>query len=100
MRKLLSPEPPQVPTGLKVDSVTKTTANISWSPVEYDGGIKEYQILRNGKEIGESSVATYKDTGLTADTEYSYQVIAVGNNSLVSEKSEELKVKTEASASS
>ncbi|MDZ5609748.1 fibronectin type III domain-containing protein [Bacillus pseudomycoides] len=89
-----NPNPPQVPTGLKIDSTTVTTASISWSPVVYDGGIKEYQIFRNGKQVGTSSTETYKDTGLTGDTTYSYQVKAVGNNGLISSLSTELSVKT------
>lgn len=100
MRKLLNPKPPQVPTGLKVDSTTVTTANISWSPVVYDGGIKEYQVFRNSKQVGASSTASYKDTGLTGDTTYSYQVIAVGNNRLNSTLSNVLSVKTSVSAGS
>ncbi|MGH0697358.1 fibronectin type III domain-containing protein [Bacillus cereus] len=95
----LHPNPPQTPTGLKVDSTTVTTANISWSPVVYDGGIKEYQVLRNGKQIGTSVTATYKDTGLTGDTTYSYQIKAVGNTGLLSSLSTELSVKTNASGS-
>lgn len=94
-----SPKEPQTPTGLKVDSTTVTTANISWSPVVYDGGIKEYRILRNGKQVGTSVTETYKDTGLTGDTMYSYQIKAVGNNGLLSSLSAELSVKTNASGS-
>ena len=93
-----SPKDPQAPTGLKVDSTTVTTANISWSPVVYDGGIKEYQVFRNGKQVGTSPTVTYKDTGLTGDTTYSYQVKSVGNNGLISPLSVELSVKTAASS--
>lgn len=60
----------------------------------YDGGIKEYQVFRNGEQNGTSTTATYKDTGLTGDTAYSYQVKAVGNNGLISPLSAELTVKT------
>ncbi|MCU5330630.1 fibronectin type III domain-containing protein [Bacillus wiedmannii] len=100
MRKLLNPNPPQVPTGLKADSTTVTTVNISWSPVGYGGGIKEYQVFRNGKQVGVSSTPSYKDTGLTGDTTYSYQVIAVGNNGLSSTLSTGLSVKTSVSTGS
>ncbi|MCU5179283.1 fibronectin type III domain-containing protein [Bacillus toyonensis] len=65
----------------------------------YDGGIKEYQIFRNGKEVGTSVTATYKETGLTGDTTYSYQVKSIGNNGLISSLSAELSVKTNASGS-
>ncbi len=60
----------------------------------YDGGIKEYQIFRNGKQVGTSATAIYKDTGLTGDTAYSYQVQVVGNNGLISSLSTALSVKT------
>lgn len=82
-----------------MDSTTVTTVNMSWSPVVYDGGMKEYQVFRNGKQVGTSSTASYKDTGLTGDTTYSYQVIAVGNNGLSSTLSAGLSVKTAASGS-
>lgn len=95
---LLNPNSPQVPTGLKVDSTTVTTANISWSPVVYNGGIKEYHVSRNGKQVGTSPTTTYKDTGLTGDTTYSYQVKAVGKNGLISPLSAELSVKTAVSS--
>ncbi|MFD0768866.1 fibronectin type III domain-containing protein [Bacillus sp. CGMCC 1.60114] len=94
---MLHPNPPQAPTGLKADSTTVTTTNISWSPVVYDGGIKEYQIFRNGNKVGTSTTATYKDTGLTGSTTYKYQVKAVGNNSLESSLSAELSATTSAS---
>ncbi|KXI53830.1 hypothetical protein ACS95_06895 [Bacillus cereus] len=72
---------------------------MSWAPVVYDGGIKEYQIIRNGKQVGTSVTTTYKDTGLTGDTTYSYQIKAVANNGLISSLSAELSVKTNASGS-
>ncbi|WP_309243142.1 fibronectin type III domain-containing protein [Bacillus cereus group sp. BfR-BA-01316] len=84
---------------MKVDSTTVTTANISWSPAVYDGGIKEYQVFRNSKQVGTSPTASYKDTGLTGDTTYSYQVISVGNNGLSSTLSNGLTVKTATSGS-
>lgn len=96
---LLHPNPPQTTAGLKTDASTVTTASISWAPVVYDGGIKEYQVFRNGNKIGTSTVANYKDTGLTGNTTYKYQVKAVGNNGMEASLSAELSVTTTASGS-
>ncbi|WP_080869194.1 fibronectin type III domain-containing protein [Aneurinibacillus migulanus] len=98
MLKLPLPNPPPAPTGLKVDSTTVTTATISWDPVVYDGGIREYQVYRNGSSVGTSNTASFKDTGLTGDTTYTYKVKAVANNGLESEFSVDLPAKTTPSA--
>nr|WP_313897361.1 fibronectin type III domain-containing protein [Bacillus cereus group sp. BfR-BA-01380] len=63
----------------------------------YDGGIKEYQVFRNGNKVGTSTTATYKDTALTGSTTYKYQVKVVGSNGMESSLSAELSVTTSAS---
>ncbi len=63
------------------------------------GALKNIKYSRNGKQVGTSVATTYKDTGLTGDTTYSYQVKAVGNNGLISTLSVELSAKTSASGS-
>ncbi|EUJ29612.1 fibronectin type III domain-containing protein [Listeria cornellensis] len=47
---------------------------MSWDAIE---GATNYKVYRDGNEIGESDTNTFKDTGLTAATDYSYQVKAV-----------------------
>ncbi|WP_010054066.1 fibronectin type III domain-containing protein [Carnobacterium maltaromaticum] len=55
-----------------------------------------YDIERNGTIVKEGNVGlTYKDTGLTADTEYTYRVRAV-NGEAKSQWTPEFKQKTKA----
>ncbi len=43
-----------------------------------------YEIYRNGAEVASVNATTYSDTGLVAETEYSYQVRAVDSSGNVS----------------
>lgn len=64
----------KAPTGLKVSSVAKTSAKLSWTPT----GSGEYLIRRSGSSSTWESVdAAFTATGLKANTKYSYQVAAV-----------------------
>ncbi|WP_246202676.1 phage major tail protein, TP901-1 family [Virgibacillus doumboii] len=87
---------PAAPTNLTSSNVMATTADLSWDAVTYDGGISEYRIYRDGTQVGTSATTTFSDSGLTASTEYSYQVSAVGNNGVESELSTALTVTTTA----
>lgn len=58
-------------------------------------GIKEYEVFRDGASIGKRVGTSYSDSGLTAETEYTYTVKAIGNNGLESDLSAELVVTTE-----
>lgn len=93
MRKLvqLHPNEPQNLAG----TTTITQANLTWDAVD---GADSYKIYRNGTEIGTSDTNSYKDTGLTGDTTYQYQVSAV-NSAGESEKSEEISLTTQPSTS-
>lgn len=58
---------------------------LSWSPASDNVGVTGYQVFRGGVMVGTSNSASYTDSGLTASTAYSYQVLAVdaaGNQSV------------------
>ncbi|WP_157404897.1 fibronectin type III domain-containing protein [Bacillus mycoides] len=59
-----------------------TTVNMSWSPVVYDGDMKN---IKSSVMVSSRNffTASYKIQAYS-DTTYSYQVIAVGNNGLSS----------------
>lgn len=62
------------PSGLKVSSVGKTSAKLTWSPTYPN----EYMIRRSGSSSTWESVDThFTATGLKPKTRYSYQVAAV-----------------------
>ncbi|PKR85033.1 fibronectin type III domain-containing protein [Heyndrickxia camelliae] len=85
------PDSPQNLAG----TTTITQANLTWDAVD---GADSYKIYRNGIEVGTSSTNSYKDTGLTGDTTYQYQVSAV-NVSGESAKSSEISLTTQPSTS-
>lgn len=74
-----TPDPgPTAPTNLQATAISDTQINLSWGassdPVT---GIKQYQIFRNGSQIGTATSTSFGDSGLSAHTQYTYDVIAV-----------------------
>ena len=65
------------PTNLVATNVTATTATLSWDKVE---NASSYTLKIGEKEI-ENVVAPYTTEGLTASTEYTWSVKAVGDGS-------------------
>jgi hypothetical protein len=73
-------EPPPAPTGLVATATSSTTSTLSWSASVNATG---YIVFRNGTQIGTPTDRNFADTGLTAETTYSYTVRArnsVGNS--------------------
>ncbi|GHH27231.1 glycoside hydrolase family 18 chitinase [Streptomyces rubradiris] len=68
-----APSAPGTPTA---SSVTDTSVKLSWSAATDDKGIKNYDVLRDGKKVATVTTTSYTDTGLTAGTDYSYSVQA------------------------
>lgn len=74
-----APDPgPTTPTNLQATAVSDTQVNLTWSasndPVT---GIKQYSIYRNNAQIGTATSTSFGDSGLSAHTQYSYEVVAV-----------------------
>ncbi|MFB7594726.1 carbohydrate binding domain-containing protein [Streptomyces sp. NPDC056160] len=81
---------PTVPTSVKA-SATGTSVVLTWEPSTDDTAVTGYQVTRTGGSMGTAVVSTgstvYSDTGLEADTTYTYTVQAVdaaGNTSAAS----------------
>ena len=75
--------PPSVPTGLAATASSCSQINLSWSASTDSGGsgLKGYNVYRNGallKQVLAPATST-SDTGLSAQTNYSYRVSAVDN---------------------
>ncbi|RRQ78310.1 chitinase [Streptomyces griseofuscus] len=68
-----APSAPGTPTA---SGVTDTSVKLSWSAATDDKGIKNYDVLRDGKVIATVTTTSYTDTGLTAGSDYSYSVQA------------------------
>jgi chitodextrinase/regulation of enolase protein 1 (concanavalin A-like superfamily) len=75
-------QPPTVPTGLTTSAVTMTTLTLSWNastdlPNPGGTGVGGYFVYRNGSKIATvASGTSYADSGLNAQTSYSYQLAA------------------------
>lgn len=73
------PDPgPTAPGNVSATAASDTQVNLSWNassdPVT---GIKQYNILRNGTQVGTSTSTSFGDSNLSAHTQYTYAVVAV-----------------------
>ncbi|MGW3354306.1 glycosyl hydrolase family 18 protein [Streptomyces bungoensis] len=68
-----APSAPGTPTA---SNVTDTSVKLDWSAATDDNGVKNYDVLRDGKVVGTVTATSYTDSGLSAGTDYSYTVQA------------------------
>jgi chitodextrinase len=88
-------EAPTIPTGLTLNSVSANAVSFSWTPsTDTQGTVVLYHILRDGSEIDTSTVASYTDSTVAADTAYIYNVTAKDNSGNESAISADLTVDT------
>lgn len=59
----------------------------------HEAGISKYEVYRDGVLIGSPTLNTFDDTGLTANTTYEYEIIAIDTN-FVSSRTTTLSVTT------
>jgi chitodextrinase len=73
------PDPgPTAPTHLAATAVSNTQINLSWTAsTDAVTGIKQYDVFRNGTQVGSSTTTSFGDSGLQLHTAYSYKVEAV-----------------------
>lgn len=70
--------PPEVPL-LRVDSVSETSAVLSWDCSD-NVGVISYEVYRNNELVKTTSENSYEDSSLENGTEYVYYVIAYDNS--------------------
>ncbi len=73
------PNPPVIPatpSGLSGSATGPTTANLNWNAVS---NATSYNVYRNGTRVGSPTSPSFSDSGLTAQTTYSYTVSAVNS---------------------
>jgi hypothetical protein len=85
-------EPPaiQTPNGLTATDITSNSVTLTW---ESAAGADIYRLYRDGSQIADVTLLSYKDSDLKSSTEYKYQVSSV-KGSVESDKSLEIKVST------
>ncbi len=75
---------PSVPASLTAIAVSSSQINIFWNASTDNVGVTGYRVYRGGTQIGTTANTSYQNTGLTANTTYSYTVAAydaAGNTS-------------------
>ncbi|MFF4866231.1 glycosyl hydrolase family 18 protein [Streptomyces sp. NPDC001231] len=68
--------PPSAPGTPTASNITDTSVKLSWGAATDDKGVKNYDVLRDGRTVATVTTTSYTDTGLTAGTDYSYSVQA------------------------
>lgn len=89
-----NPQLPTIPGNVTSPSKTQTSISLSWSPSTAASGIQHYEVHRDGSLIGTTNQTSYTDTGLTANTTYTYTIRAVAVNGDKSHFTAPLSVKT------
>jgi chitodextrinase len=85
----VTPILPTVPAGLHSTATTTTSVALAWTASTDTGGpgLTGYHIYRNGTLVASTSGTTYTNTGLSANTTYTYAIAAydsAGNASAIS----------------
>ncbi len=94
-----APTPDTIPSKPQILSANPSynTVWLTWSPSSFTGGVKGYNVYRNGSKLNTSGLVlttSYTDHTANALTSYSYEVEAVGYNDSKSEKSAAVPVLT------
>ncbi|MEH7026869.1 M60 family metallopeptidase [Bacillus wiedmannii] len=91
VNQIVNPKPdteaPTQPQELYASNLTSNSVELKWNPSTDNVGVKEYQVLRDGKLIQTVQGKTFTDQNLTVNKEYKYAVKAVdaaGNTSIQS----------------
>lgn len=92
--KEIDAEAPTAPANLSSSNQTTTTVELKWDTSIDNVGVKEYEIFRNGTKVGTTSITSYEDTGLKANTKYSYTIKAMDAAGNRSENSNQVNVTT------
>ncbi|HTG45428.1 MAG TPA: LamG-like jellyroll fold domain-containing protein, partial [Verrucomicrobiae bacterium] len=69
--------PPTVPQNVSAIALASSKVALNWTASTDNVEVDYYRILRDGLEVGTTGSNSFLDTGLTAQTEYSYAVRAV-----------------------
>jgi len=70
--------PPGAPTNLSATAASCSQINLSWTAST--GTVTGYYVYRGSTQIATTSSTSYSDTGLAANTQYSYYVVAYNSN--------------------
>lgn len=85
---------PSTPTILSADAVVSSQVDLVWSTSTDNHAVFGYVLFRDGAPIATTTQLSYSDTGLTASTTYTYEVVAFDGVPLYSSTSAAVVVTT------
>ncbi|CAH1208990.1 hypothetical protein PAECIP111893_02952 [Paenibacillus plantiphilus] len=88
-------QPPTAPTNVAASGKTANSITLGWTASTDVVGVTGYEVWRDGVKVGTTATTSYTDTGLTADTTYSYTIKAYNAAGKVSAASSSISVKTD-----
>ncbi|MFC5147992.1 glycosyl hydrolase family 18 protein [Streptomyces aureoversilis] len=68
--------PPSAPGQPSSTGVTADSIALTWAAATDDKSVKNYDVYRGDSVVGTVSGTAFTDTGLSADTDYTYKVVA------------------------
>jgi len=77
-------EAPSIPAGVDASATSSSAIRLTWTASTDNVTVSDYEIFRDGTGIATSTATTFNDSGLSANTAYTYNVVAVdaaGNRS-------------------
>ncbi len=90
-------EPPSPVTTLAASSTTATGTGLTWSASTDNIGVAGYQVFRDGTQVGTTAGTAYTANGLSANTSYTFRVLAADAAGNVSAPSNMVNVTTQGS---
>ncbi|MFC7440574.1 glycosyl hydrolase family 18 protein [Laceyella putida] len=90
---------PTAPSNLTSPSQTSSSITLSWNAATDNVAVTGYDVYRGTTKVGSATTTSYTDSGLNADTSYSYSVKAKDAAGNVSAASNTLTAKTKTATS-
>ncbi|MEV6237625.1 lytic polysaccharide monooxygenase [Lentzea sp. NPDC051838] len=91
-------QPPTAPGTPVASSITGSSVRLDWTASSDNFGVSEYRVLRGDQVVATSTTNSATVRGLTANTDYSFRVVAVDTAGNVSTSSAAVAVRTGAGA--
>ncbi len=88
-------QPPTVPSNLKLNTITSTSANIEWLASTDNQGVKGYEVFINGEYFTTTTTNSINLNSLVSYTTYSLQLLAFDSQNNRSTKSATLVIQTD-----
>ncbi|WP_086312236.1 M60 family metallopeptidase [Candidatus Enterococcus palustris] len=85
---------PTKPVNIISSNISENSLDLTWTASNSSIGVVGYNIYRNGVKISTVKVPSFKDTGLQANTAYTYQISAFDSKNKESLKSDSITIKT------